>query len=136
MSMLRGALEANDLDKFESTLRRKENRIADDLFLMQYIAPLRRQMRERVLLNMIKPFSRVTVTYLANELSLNVDEVDNLVADLILDGRLNAVSDQLEGCVRIYQNSGLDTQGGANYADAMVNVIEAMNSIVSNLKSI
>jgi COP9 signalosome complex subunit 2 len=131
MSMLRGALEANDLDTFESTLRRKENRIADDPFLMRYIAPLRRQMRELVLLNIIKPFSRVTFAFLADELSLSVAEVDNLLADLILDERVNAALDQFEGSVRIYQNSGKGTQDASNYAAAMDNVSEALKAILS-----
>jgi COP9 signalosome complex subunit 2 len=48
MSDLRACLEANDLARFERTVRNKQNRIIDEPFLMTYIQPLRRRMREQV----------------------------------------------------------------------------------------
>jgi len=48
MSELRQSLEANDLARFERTLKAKQNRIVDEPFLMTYIYPLRRRMREQV----------------------------------------------------------------------------------------
>ena len=48
MSELRKSLDENDLSRFEKTLRDKANRIMDEPFLMTYIAPLRRRIREQV----------------------------------------------------------------------------------------
>lgn len=48
MSDLRMSLESNDLARFERILKKKENRIVDEPFLMTYIQPLRRRMREQV----------------------------------------------------------------------------------------
>lgn len=48
MSDLRQSLEANDLKRFERTIRNKQNRIMEEQFLMTYIQPLRRRMREQV----------------------------------------------------------------------------------------
>lgn len=48
MSELRQSLEANDLEKFEKILQNKQNRIQDEPFLMTYIQPLRRRMKEQV----------------------------------------------------------------------------------------
>lgn len=48
MSDLRACLEANDLARFERTVKNKQNRIQDEPFLMTYIQPLRRRMREQV----------------------------------------------------------------------------------------
>jgi COP9 signalosome complex subunit 2 len=48
MSDLRACLEANDLARFERTVRNKQNKILDEPFLMTYIQPLRRRMREQV----------------------------------------------------------------------------------------
>ena len=47
MSDLRQSLEANDLARFERTIKNKQNRILDEPFLMTYIQPLRRRMREQ-----------------------------------------------------------------------------------------
>ena len=49
MSELRQALEANDMDRFEKTIRNKANRLQDEPLVMRYIAPLQRRMREQVL---------------------------------------------------------------------------------------
>jgi hypothetical protein len=48
MAELRQSLEANDLVRFERVLKNKQNRIVDEPFLMTYIQPLRRRMREQV----------------------------------------------------------------------------------------
>jgi COP9 signalosome complex subunit 2 len=48
MSDLRQSLEANDLASFERTVANKKNRISDEPFLMKYLQPLRRRMREQV----------------------------------------------------------------------------------------
>jgi COP9 signalosome complex subunit 2 len=48
MSDLRMSLESNDLGRFERILKNKQNRIVDEPFLMTYIQPLRRRMREQV----------------------------------------------------------------------------------------
>ena len=50
MSDLRMSLESNDLARFERILKNKQNRIVNEPFLMTYIEPLRRRMREQVLL--------------------------------------------------------------------------------------
>jgi COP9 signalosome complex subunit 2 len=99
MSELRQSLEANDLPRFEKILRNKQNHIIDEPFLMTYIEQLRRRMREQVLLNLVKPFKKVKMDYLAKELSLNTDEVEILLVDMILDERLQAEIDQIKGHV-------------------------------------
>ncbi|KAJ1437765.1 hypothetical protein B484DRAFT_324367, partial [Ochromonadaceae sp. CCMP2298] len=48
MSDLRTCLEANDLPRFERTVKARQNNIMDEPFIMTYIQPLRRRMREQV----------------------------------------------------------------------------------------
>lgn len=48
MSDLRQSLEANDLARFERTVNNRKNRILDEPFIMKYLEPLRRRMREQV----------------------------------------------------------------------------------------
>jgi COP9 signalosome complex subunit 2 len=49
MSDLRQSLEANDLARFERTVNNRKNRICDEPFIMKYLEPLRRRMREQVI---------------------------------------------------------------------------------------
>jgi PCI domain len=62
------------------TQQNKQNRILEDTFIMEYIDPLKRRMREQVLLAMVQPYQRVTVAFLAKELNLTaIDVVSSLV---------------------------------------------------------
>ena len=99
MSDLRQSLEANDLASFEKTLRNKSNRIADEPFLMTYIQPLRRRMHEQVLISLTRPYQKLHMSYLSRELSLTDDEIERLLVDMILDERLSAQIDQINGCL-------------------------------------
>lgn len=96
MSDLRQSLEANDLARFEKTVRDKRNHIMDEPFLMKYLEPLRRRMREQVLINLVKPYQRVTLAFLAQELELSEKDVEGLVVDLIRDDKLPGLIDQTE----------------------------------------
>ena len=87
MSELRKSLEANDIRKFERTIRDKKNKISDEPLLMTYIAPLRRRMQEQVLLSITTPYQNITLLNLAIDLNLNIPEVTELLCSLILDGK-------------------------------------------------
>lgn len=104
MSDLRQSLEANDLTSFEKTLRNKSNRISDEPFLMTYIQPLRRRMHEQVLLSLTRPYQKLYLSYLSRELSLNDNELERLLVDMILDQRLVAQIDQINGCLILKGN--------------------------------
>lgn len=96
MRQLRLAYDANDLARFESTLRDRRSKILDDPFIMSYVDPLRRRMREQVLLALVKPYQRVKLAFIAKELSLKSAEVEALLVDMILDERIQGKIDQME----------------------------------------
>jgi len=104
MSDLRQSLEKNDLTSFEKTLRNKSNRIADEPFLMTYIQPLRRRMHEQVLLSITRPYEKLHLSFLSKELSLSEIELERLLVDMILDQRLSAQIDQINGCLILKGN--------------------------------
>ena len=96
MRRLRVSYDANDLRQFETTLTDKRNNIQTDPFLMEYVDPLRRRMREQVLLSLVKPYRRVKLDFLAGKLQLNEDEVEQIVVAMILDDRIEGEVDMLE----------------------------------------
>ena len=63
---------------------------------MEYVDPLRRRMREQVLLALVKPYRRVKLDFLAGKLQLNEDEVEQIVVAMILDDRIEGEVDMLE----------------------------------------
>eukprot|EP00622_Pseudochattonella_farcimen_P004671 FR740103.1.p1 GENE.FR740103.1~~FR740103.1.p1 ORF type:complete len:206 (+),score=37.99 FR740103.1:83-619(+) len=97
MSNLRTAYDANDLVSFERTLMDTKNNILSDPFIMTYVEPLRRRMREQVLLVLVRPYHRIRVDFIARELKLDVEEVELLLVDMILDRRVFGKIDQISG---------------------------------------
>lgn len=95
MKRLRLAYDANDLTSFEGTLKDRGSRILDDPFIMSFVAPLRTKMREQVLLSLVKPYSRVRLQFLADELDLDVPNLLQLLVDMILDDRIQGKIDQI-----------------------------------------
>ena len=87
--------DANDLRQFETTLTDKRNNIQSDPFLMEYVDPLRRRMREQVLLSLVKPYRRVKLDFLAGKLQ-SESEVEQIVVAMILDDRIEGEVDMLE----------------------------------------
>jgi COP9 signalosome complex subunit 2 len=131
MSELRTSLDNNDLQRFEQTIRNKDNRIMDEPFLMTYIQPLRRRMREQVLLHLTKPYKKVMMTFLASELHLEVEEVEMMIVDMILEKRLDAYIDQINGFVELGQAQAVTgsfevrkLQALSTWADALSNFSE------------
>lgn len=124
MSELRLSLEKNDLPRFERTIKNKQNRILDEPFLMTYIQPLRRRMREQVLLNLVRPYHKVTLQFLGKELSLNDNEIESLLVDMILDNRINAQIDQMTDYVILKHNNNDNVRQEAmiKWADSLYNV--------------
>ena len=130
MSDLRQCLEANDFKRFERTLLNKKNHIVDEPLLMVYIEPLRRRMREQVLISLAKPYKRVTLKYLATELSLSVADVERLLVDMILDKRLNGYVNQVDGYLEMEDShqsaSSKKMEALARYADCLEKTAEAI----------
>lgn len=111
---LRSSLESNNLERFESILMNKENRMMDDPFAMTYVEPLRRRMREQVsmistlcyvllifqlqvLVNLIKPYKAIKLSFVENELHQTREEVESLFIDLIMNDKLHGWVDTIEG---------------------------------------
>ena len=116
MSELRTSLEANDLKSFEKILANRQNRIADEPFLMTYIEPLRRRMQEQVLGNLLKPYKSATLSFVATELNLNEDLVLDLLVDMISDQRLAGQVDQVSGVVSLNYVSTMDAVDRRKYS--------------------
>lgn len=66
----------------------------------------------QVLLNLTRPYKKVTVAFLARELALNVDEVESLLVDMILDQKLSAHIDQIKGHVILEQSATAEGASG------------------------
>lgn len=130
MMELRMAYEANDLSKFERTLKNKQNKILDDPFIMTYVEPLRRRMREQVLLALVKPYQTIRLGFIARELTLPQPDVESLLVDMILDKRVVGKVDQINGFLQL--GDGKSSLVSKKY-DALAKWSEALGSLSATL---
>ena len=65
MAELLGAYQHNEIDRFEKILNTNKKVIMDDPFIAQFISNVLREIRTQVLLEIIKPYTKVTIPFLA-----------------------------------------------------------------------
>lgn len=150
---------ANDLVAFERTLENKQNRILADPFIMSYVAPLRRRMREqvfyalehyfqyesfscpqflcpplllrnKVLLSLVKPYHRIRLAFVSKELKLESSEVELLLVDMITEKRIPGKIDQIGGLLIL---EGEQNAGNSKKYDAISQWTATLQSLSANL---
>ena len=67
----------------------------DDAFIRLYIGELLRSLRTQYLIDLIKPYTRLELSFLAQQLNVDKDEVEELLIGLILDGKVDGRIDQV-----------------------------------------
>jgi len=74
---------------------------------------------------MVKPYKSVKLDYLAKELKITVQETRQLIAELILENRIEASIDQLSGYLEMNGNDPVKEkkfQALENWASTIVNL--------------
>eukprot|EP01085_Mycamoeba_gemmipara_P001294 Mycagemm_TRINITY_DN10305_c1_g1::TRINITY_DN10305_c1_g1_i1::g.1294::m.1294 type:complete len:452 gc:universal TRINITY_DN10305_c1_g1_i1:46-1401(+) len=96
MAALALAYASNDITQFEKIMRDNKKSILGDPFIAHFINDLMREVRTQVLLEVIKPYTRIKIPFLAKELNVSVTEVESLLVDLILDAKIVGHIDQVQ----------------------------------------
>ena len=88
MTKLVNAFHDGDVKGFERVALRNEGGVADDDFVKGYMSELLRTVRAQVLARVLRPFDRVSLAYLSEELNgVGEEEVESLLVGLIVEGR-------------------------------------------------
>jgi|UniRef100_A0A7S4C811 COP9 signalosome complex subunit 2 len=108
MTDLIDAYGCNDIKRFERILKDNRSTIVDDPFIKGYIDPLLKTIRTQVLLDICKPYTRIRIPFISQELNIVDEEVEALLVGLILDNRLVGFIDQVNQLLHL---GGSTTQG-------------------------
>ncbi|RPD65031.1 PCI-domain-containing protein [Lentinus tigrinus ALCF2SS1-6] len=95
MTDLVDAYQRREVHAAEKILRDNKATIMDDPFIRSYIGELLRSLRTQYLIDLIKPYTRLELTFLAKQLNVDSDEVEELLIGLILEGRIEGRIDQV-----------------------------------------
>lgn len=91
--------------------------ISADPFIQIFITDLLRSLRTQYIIDIIKPYTRMELSYLAKTLNVSRPEAEGLVVNLILDGKIKGRIDQVEGLLvldRLYVYTQFATSGVVN----------------------
>ena len=146
MTNLVQAFQSNEIHKFEQILKKNKERIMGDEFIRGHVEDLLRTIRTQVLRRVIKPYTRISLQAIAEELNnIPVEDVENLLVGLILDNSLDGQIDQVSGILLKKAEHGggstnnstseraSSTSASANFATLKY---EAMSQIASALEDI
>lgn len=98
MTNLVQAFHNHEIETFERILSRNEGQIMNDEFIRDHLADLLRTIRTQVLIKIIAPYQRISLSAISHQLNhISVDDVENLLVALILDGKLDGRIDQVHG---------------------------------------
>jgi len=129
MVRLRRAYDKNDISDFQTVLADPDAHIQDDPFILEYLQPLMRNFRGQVVLQIVKPYKVIRLQYLADELGVDSEEAEQLVAQLILDNRLVGHIDQAAGVLHL---SAKSSQESGTFA-ALQQAASALRSIAGKI---
>ncbi|KAK7465331.1 hypothetical protein VKT23_005310 [Stygiomarasmius scandens] len=95
MTDLVEAYQRREVHSAEKILRDNRATIMDDPFIRSYIGELLRSLRTQYLIDLIKPYTRMELSFLAKQLNVDIQEVEELLIGLILEGKVEGRIDQV-----------------------------------------
>jgi len=130
---LRESYQTDDINLFEFVVTNPMNKIVNDTFLKEYVAELLETIRTRVLLKIVRPYTRVSFATLAKELNLEgkPQVLEGLVFRLILQHKLKAKIDQVNKHIVLEKE---ESQQDKIYA-AVARWADRLNTMRSDLVS-
>mmetsp|Transcript_9578 Transcript_9578/g.21017 ORF Transcript_9578/g.21017 Transcript_9578/m.21017 type:complete len:450 (-) Transcript_9578:44-1393(-) len=114
MANLRSAFEQNDVSTVDKLLTNPSYKILSDPFIRTYLEDLLRNIRLQVLQNLIRPYRCISLDFLSKEINVDIEEVTSLLVQLIMDSKIEAKIDGVEGFLHIDTQNSEDNTRFAN----------------------
>ncbi|KAF3188730.1 hypothetical protein TWF788_000469 [Orbilia oligospora] len=108
MTDLVDAYQRQDIKNYELILQKHKDQILDDPFIREHIDEVTRNIRTEALLKLIKPFTRFTLAFIAKELQITVEEVQDILGFLILDKKVHGKINANNGTVEISSRADVE----------------------------
>lgn len=133
MASLAFAYTNNDIQQFEKILRDNKKSILGDPFIAFFMNDLMREVRTQVLLELIKPYTRIKIPFLAKELNITAQEVESLLVDLILDNKIVGHIDQVQQLLHFRSGTVANVRKYAAMEKWATQLSSTTNIVVSRL---
>ncbi|KAG0661988.1 hypothetical protein C6P46_003693 [Rhodotorula mucilaginosa] len=110
MQALVQAYQDRNVHEAEKILRNNRETIMDDPFIRGYIDDVLRSLRTQWILEIIKPYTRLEIAYLARQLGIPDAQVEEIVVALILDEKISGRIDQVTGRLELDRHTAVETR--------------------------
>ncbi|KAF2150092.1 CSN2 COP9 signalosome complex [Myriangium duriaei CBS 260.36] len=107
MTELVDAYQRDEIHRYESILQKNQDLLADS-FIAENIDEVTRDMRTKAVVKLVAPYTRFRLSFIAKQLKISVQEVQDIVGFLIMDGRLSGKINQDAGTVEITSSTDKD----------------------------
>jgi COP9 signalosome complex subunit 2 len=124
------AFDEDDIKRFERTLLQSRAAILGDEFIKEHLPAVKLRIRSKVLVKLIKPYTRVKLEWLCRQLNATMAEVENLVVNLILDNSINGRLDQIHSLLDLNYSEKADKLYGA--MDAWISSVARLRNSISS----
>lgn len=98
MTDLVDAYQHDEVHRYEATLTKNPD-LLQDTFIAENIDEVTRSMRKKAILKLVAPYTRFTLKFVSGELKIPVTEVQDIVAFLVVDKKIDAKMDASTGIV-------------------------------------
>ncbi|KAI8064168.1 PCI domain-containing protein [Gongronella butleri] len=105
MTSLVSAYQRKEIAEFEKILKDHHRAIMGDPFIETYIDDVLKNIRTQVLIQLIQPYTRIDIQFIAKKLNITPVNVEEILVSLILDGKILGKIDQVHSRLEIDQVS-------------------------------
>jgi len=107
MTELVDAYQRDDIHRYESILQKNKD-LLTDAFIAENIDEVTRSMRTKAVVKLVAPYTRFRLSFIAKQLNVSVQEVQDIVGFLIMDKKLRGKINQEAGTVEIESSTDMD----------------------------
>lgn len=101
MTDLKDGVLQNDIAKILGVLADKKVNLLSDPLIAQYLQELLRSVRLKALESICRPYKAVKLDFLMKRMDVDLAEIRSLLAELILEERLQGSIDQVQGVLEL-----------------------------------
>ncbi|KAK5649489.1 hypothetical protein RI129_000518 [Pyrocoelia pectoralis] len=118
-----------DMKTFETIFQQNKATLLEDSFIREHIEDLIKSVRTQVLLSLIKPYRKIKLKFISEELNIPEDDTENLISLCVLDGLIQGRIDQVKQV--------LVMNGAKNVAEvARYEVTQKLTTHIGNINNI
>ncbi|KAG8629377.1 hypothetical protein KVT40_003242 [Elsinoe batatas] len=119
MTELVDAYQRDDIHRYENILQKNQDLLSDS-FIAENIDEVTRNMRTKAVLKLVAPYTRFRLSFVAKQLKISAQEVQEIVGFLIMDKQLRGKINQDAGTVEIESSADKDrTRAVAEWTTAI-----------------